>query len=332
MILREGVTDGNVAVRKTLHLKQTRADELDCFSGHRTTREKTGTLLNSGGNVKDLARFLHEHSPGGLLPWASQAAAAKQFGLSCAQVEAIALESKILPSRYQRNQQTLSTDDQLKLFRSRVVVVGCGGLGGYIIEELARLGVGTLVVIDPDVFEEHNLNRQLFSTIASLGLAKVDAVASRVAEVNPVVTLMPIRAAWLPETGRELLANADVVADAVDSMATRLVLAEACSELQIPFVHGAIAGWYGQIATQFPGASSVRKLYEKKERRGIERELGNPAFTPALIASLQTAEVCKVLLGVGRTLCSRILFVDLLDMTFSEMTVAAEQRSAEARP
>ena len=83
--------------------------------------------------------------------------------------------------------------DQLRLFRSRVAVIGCGGLGGYLIEQLARLGVGTLVLVDPDVFEEHNLNRQLLSSPAHLGIPKVDVARERVAAINPAVTVEPHR-------------------------------------------------------------------------------------------------------------------------------------------
>src|SRR6185369_3162533 len=108
-------------------------------------------------------------------------------------VEEVALDRGILPARYQRNRKAISVQDQLTLFRSRVAVIGCGGLGGYVVEELARLGVGTIVVIDPDVFEEHNLNRQLFSSPANLDTAKVEAAAKRIGEVNPAVNLVPIQ-------------------------------------------------------------------------------------------------------------------------------------------
>lgn len=275
--------------------------------------------------MKGLTQFLHEQSAEGLLPWASQAAAAKRFGVSCAQVEEIALTLGLLPSRYQRNRQTISVAAQLLLFRSRVVVLGCGGLGGYVIEELARLGVGTLVAIDPDVFEEHNLNRQVLSTVASLGCAKVEAAAARVAEINPAVTLIPIQAACLPHNGEQFLTGAHVVVDALDSIATRLTLAATCAAMGIPFVHGAIAGWYGQVTTQFPGDNSLAKLYGGDGRRGIEQQLGNPAFTPALVASLQSAEVCKILLGAGKALRNRLVLIDLLDMTFTEMALAGQR-------
>ncbi|HTZ18035.1 MAG TPA: ThiF family adenylyltransferase, partial [Dissulfurispiraceae bacterium] len=121
--------------------------------------------------------------------------AAMRFGLTHRLLEKAALESGVLPVRYQRNRNTLSIEQQLALFQSRVAVVGCGGLGGYLIEELARLGVGTIVAIDPDKFEEHNLNRQILCTLETIGSPKVAAAADRVQKINPAVTLVPVRQA-----------------------------------------------------------------------------------------------------------------------------------------
>ena len=130
-------------------------------------------------------RFLAEKADGQLLSWVDQREMMSRFELDCAAAEVLILQGGYLPARYQRNQQMIPTKQQLRLFQSKVAVVGCGGLGGYILEELARLGVGQIVAIDPDVFEEHNLNRQLLSTIDSLGVAKTEAAVGRIAAINP---------------------------------------------------------------------------------------------------------------------------------------------------
>ena len=148
--------------------------------------------------------------------------------------------------------------DQLRLFRSQVGgVIGCGGLGGYLIGQLARLGVGTLVLVDPDVFEEHNLNRQLLSSPAHLGSAKVDVARERVAAINPV-TVEPHRTAFSRDNGRELLSGCSAVVDRLDNVLVRRDLAAVCRDLGVPLVHGAIAGWYGQVAVQLPGTDLSR--------------------------------------------------------------------------
>ena len=214
----------------------------------------------------------------------------------------------------------LSCQDQRCLFSSHVAVIGCGGLGGYVIEGLARLGVGHLTVIDPDIFEEHNLNRQLLSSPAVLGCDKVAVAAQRVAEINAAVAVTPVVKAFSAENGLGLLAGAQVVVDALDSIEVRLQLADVCRQLDVPLVHGAIAGWYGHVATQMPEDRSIETLYAQAgAQKGIETKLGNPSFTPAVVAALQVAEVCKVLLDRGELLRHRMLTIDLLDMEFIEI-------------
>jgi len=264
--------------------------------------------------------FLSSRTSGDLLPWTAQSEAAAHFNVPFATVEELSLVLGLLPARYQRNRRTISTSQQLTLFRSRVAVIGCGGLGGYVLEQLARLGVGTIIAVDPDVFEEHNLNRQLLATPATLGRAKVAAAAARIDEINPAVTVIAHQTAYAPANGAELLQGADLVIDALDSILTRLELADSCADLGLPLVHGAIGGWYGQVTTQYPGDDTLRQIYRHwQEGKGVEQQLGNPAFTPAVVASIQVAEACKILLGEGETLRRRKLVINLHDMEFEQI-------------
>ncbi|HJV64219.1 MAG TPA: HesA/MoeB/ThiF family protein [Geomonas sp.] len=270
--------------------------------------------------MQNVADFLRRQGRDGLLPWGAQCAAADQYRMSMGDVERLALEQGLFPARYQRNRNLISLADQLHLFNSKVAVVGCGGLGGYVIEELARMGVGHIVAIDPDIFEEHNLNRQILSTPATLGKAKVDAAADRVAEINPAVTVTAIRDAFCTANGFRLLKGANVAVDALDSIPYRLEMAAICGTAGIPMVHGAIGGWYGNVATQLPGDTTVQQIYRNwVDGKGIEQQLGNPAFTPAVVASLEVAEVCKLLLGKGELLRCRKLNIDLLEMEVHEI-------------
>jgi molybdopterin-synthase adenylyltransferase len=277
--------------------------------------------------METLPIFVCDHAEGQLLPWNRQVEAAEKFGATLAQVEEVVLERSILPARYQRNRTIISVSDQLTLFRSCVAVIGCGGLGGYVVEELARLGVGKIVVVDPDVFEEHNLNRQLFSSPATMGRSKVEAAAVRINEINPAVTLVLLQKAFSPENGADLLDGCQVAVDALDSIQVRLELADVCTAMNIPLVHGAIAGWFGHVATQFPGDTTMRAIYSSwKAGKGIEQTLGNPSFTPALIASLEVAEVCKLLLGQGIPLRGRQLMIDLLSMEMHVINMSEDHR------
>jgi molybdopterin/thiamine biosynthesis adenylyltransferase len=270
--------------------------------------------------MANLSEYLKAAAVGQLVPWASQVSAAESFGLTVAGVEEEILALDLLPARYQRNRNMISLGQQRKLFHSHAAVIGCGGLGGYVLEQLARLGVGRITAIDPDIFEEHNLNRQLLSSPRLLGHPKVDVAAARIADINPAVTLVPMREAFGPENGERLVAGADVVVDAVDNVPARLALANICGQMGIPLVHGAIAGWYGHVATQYPGDSTLQKIYSRfKDGKGVESELGNPSFTPGVAASFQVAETCKVLIDEGDSLRHRKLHLNLLDMEVVEV-------------
>ncbi len=269
--------------------------------------------------MADLKGFLKAAAEGDLLPWKAQVDAAEQFGLSLTEIEEASLEMELMPARYQRNRKMISTAQQLILLRSHVAVIGCGGLGGYVVEQLARLGVGRITAIDPDVFEEHNLNRQILSSPRLLGYSKAKAALERVREINPAVTLVPRAVAFGEANGEELVEGADVVVDAVDNVPTRMALSEVCGRLDIPLVHGAIAGWYGHVSTQFAGDKTLDVLYGRANKGpGVEKHLGNPSFTPGVAASFEVAEVCKILLGEGDLLRNRKLHLDLLAMEMEE--------------
>ncbi|GFO65244.1 HesA/MoeB/ThiF family protein [Geomonas paludis] len=273
--------------------------------------------------MRKVIAFLKEQTRDGLLPWSAQDATAQRFKLSHAAVELVALQNGLFPARYQRNRNMIQVDEQLRLFQSRVAVIGCGGLGGYVLEELARLGVGQIIAVDPDIFEEHNLNRQILSSPALLGQPKAAVAAERLAQVNPAVTVTAIQDYFCLDNGFELLAGAQVAVDALDSISYRLQLAEFCNQAGIPMVHGAIGGWYGHVASQFPGETTVQQIYRHwVAGKGIEQQLGNPSFTPAVVASLEVAEVCKILLGKGEPLRNRKLAIDLLEMEMQEISYA----------
>ena len=270
--------------------------------------------------MKEIVSFLQENAENALLPFPVQQEAGQRFSLHIAEVEEIALAHDLLPARYQRNRAMISIQQQLLLLQSKVAVFGCGGLGGYIIEELARLGVGRITVVDPDVFEEHNLNRQLLCTQELLGKKKVAAAVHRVNAINPAVRLQPFDVAFGQNNSTELLKDLTVAADGLDSIPVRLELAKACNNQNIPLVHGAIAGWSGHVAVQYPGENILQHLYAGiKTGHGVEKRLGNPSFTPAVIASLEVAEIVKILLGMEPLLPRRYLAVDLYHMEFTEL-------------
>jgi molybdopterin/thiamine biosynthesis adenylyltransferase len=225
-----------------------------------------------------------------------------------------------LEGRYARNRKTLSEEDQLKLSTSCVAIVGCGGLGGYIAEELARIGVGRLVLIDGDRLEVSNLNRQIMSSELNIGQWKVEASRDRLQSVNSEVQVEVIRGWFEEKKGPELFRNVDLVCDALDSIPTRVVLERVCHQMGLSLVFASIAGWFGQIGVSLPGDFSVLRLFGRGAQ-GVESTWGNPAFTPAVLASLSVVETVKLLVGLKPSLRHAWLQVDLLTMEFERFEI-----------
>lgn len=226
--------------------------------------------------------------------------------------------------RYIRNMNALSAEENERLKDFRVCVIGCGGLGGYVVEMLGRIGIGYLTVIDSDDFEESNLNRQLFSDMAVLGKSKVEVARERMKAVNPLVDIQDLQVRLTEANVQDLIWGHDVVVDALDNRETRLVLQAAAEDLGIPMVHGAIAGWYGQVTTIFPGDRSLDLLYSRSSSATLEESLGNPSFTPALVAAIQASETIKVLIGRGELLRGRLLYIDLLGQQYVTLPLLTE--------
>lgn len=248
---------------------------------------------------------------------------AQQHRLTLREAELLALDHHVLPMRYERSLGTVGWDGQSKLLRATVAVVGAGGLGGWIVEGLARMGMGRLIIIDSDAVEESNLNRQLLAVEESLGQPKAKLAAARVAAVN-AATEVSAHQLWADaENLPRLLAGAQVAVDALDTLPARLQLQRAAAALGIPFVHGAIAGYSGQVMTILPGDPGLFALYgeDAVPQRGIETRLGNPAATPMMVAAWQIHEVVKLIIGKGELLRHRMLLLDAESGTVDEIAI-----------
>jgi len=260
----------------------------------------------------DVGGELRARAPGGILSWSAEEASARELGLPHREIEGAALRAGLRLERYARNFRTVDQAGQLALHEARVAVVGAGGLGGHVIEELARLGVGTLVLVDSDRFDASNLNRQILCTLATRGRPTAEVAAERVALVNPATEVLPRCLRLDADNCDEILSGAGAVADALDSISSRLVLEAACARLGLPLAHAGIAGWYVQASTVLPGEATLARLYAGAATdRGIETELGNPAFTPAVAAGIQVAEILKILLGRPPALAGSLFHLDL---------------------
>jgi len=247
--------------------------------------------------------------------------------LPLAAIEIASLEQAIIPMRYLRNIGTVGIDGQLKLLRSTVAICGAGGLGGTIIELLARQGVGHLVIIDNGRFVENNLNRQILATESDLRRSKVKVATERVRKINSTVRVTPINRFIDTANIMDLISGANVVMDGLDSLPTRLLVAESCNKLKIPFVHGAIAGFSGQVMTVCPGDKGLSAIYGPdmdKAAYGLEILTGNPPATPAIIAAWEVQEAVKIITGIGTPIRNRLLFLDFAEGSFEEIQLQQE--------
>ena len=223
-------------------------------------------------------------------------------------------------SRYEKNIGTIGTDGQAILSGSCAAVIGCGGLGGWIIELLARAGIGKLVVVDGDVFSGSNLNRQILCTENNIGENKSEAAARRVGVVNGDVKIKSMPLFLNEDNANEILSGCDIAFDALDNIRSRVILCEAACVLNIPVVHGAVAGWFGQVSVIMPGNKFLHDIWEYQNDKGIETELGVPPFAPSLIASLQVSEGIKLLTGKrGNLPCGNLIYVDMLKNSFDNI-------------
>jgi molybdopterin-synthase adenylyltransferase len=241
---------------------------------------------------------------------------AVRFGYSVRAVYEAALNAGICPFRYIRNRETISIEEQLQLVKSRVAVVGSGGLGGPVLLLLARMGIGYLVVVDPDRFDETNLNRQALSSVPDLGRPKCEVAARVLENVNPGVDVQVHQERMNGTNAKEILAGSNVIVDALDNVPDRFSIQAAARSLNIPLVHGAVAGFEGQLMTIFPEDKGFSLLYgtgdvERHTEKSPEALLGVPAVTPSLVATLQAMEVIKILLNRGKPFKNTMVHVDM---------------------
>ena len=241
-----------------------------------------------------------------------------KFQTKSREVEISALQNNIIPERYHRNLGAISPSEQVKLLQSKVAIIGAGGLGGTVLELLARMGIGELIIADKDIIGDSNLNRQILSTETNLGQSKTEVAVKRVKEINSSIEITGHSVFIDSDNVKKIIKGADVVVDALDNLPSRFMLQKACRELKIPLIHGAIAGFNGQLTTIFPEDKGLELIYGSNKdlpEHGSEAELGAPTITPALIASLEAQEVIKILLKRGKLFRNKLLYLDIEDGT-----------------
>ena len=245
-------------------------------------------------------------------------------GLQVVETTTLTPEQK---SRYSRHLLLpgVGAEGQAKLLNSRVLMVGAGGLGAPAALYLAAAGVGKLRIIDFDVVESSNLQRQVIHTTDRIGALKVESAATQIRALNPDVEVEPINDALTTENVTSLLDGVDLVIDGTDTFEARYALNDAALKLGIPVVHAGVYRFEGQLTVLAPGRGPCYRCLhptpppaEMAPSCGVAGVLG---VLPGVIGVLQATEALKMLLRIGEPLIGRLLLWDALEATFTELTV-----------
>lgn len=229
---------------------------------------------------------------------------------SIKETELYLLEHNVLPYRYIGTARFIGIQGIEKLLKSRVTIVGCGGVGGYVGELCARLGVGEILLFDGDVFEESNINRQLGCLEKNIGKYKAEIMAERIKDINSAIEVSYKNIFLNKDQLIRELSNCDIVIDAVDNVQDRLDISKACMDLMIPFIHGSIGNSSIHVGVATPNNNFLEKIYSHDNTNN--KFMGNPAPTAILCAALQVCELIKIICEIGDVLSGNLLHYNWL--------------------
>lgn len=216
--------------------------------------------------------------------------------------------------RYIRNYSSISKEQQEILGNITIAIVGLGGLGGYVLENLVRLGVKSFNLIDNDVFHISNLNRQILSTEKNLGKSKVEEALKRALEIDHNV-MAKLYKEKLDKNSVVMLQDTDIVIDCLDSIDSRFQLETLCDKMNLTLIHGAISGYYGQVAISTTNNRIFNKIY--KESVVDNQSLGNLPMTCMITASLQVNLMLNVLFN--SKLEHELILIDVKNMEIERL-------------
>ncbi len=223
-------------------------------------------------------------------------------------------------------------EGQKKLEAAHIVLIGAGGLGSPAAYYLAAAGIGTLSIIDNDVVDKSNLQRQILHNEAGIGTPKVESALNALNALNPRVQIQAHQTRLTSDNVHAIIANADVVIDGSDNFPTRYLLNDACVELAKPMVYAAVERFNGQIsvfdAGRHPGVSPCYRCLFPEAPTGVDApncaEAGVLGVLPGVMGLLQATEAIKLVLNIGKPLSGRLLQFDALAMRFSEIQIPVD--------
>jgi adenylyltransferase/sulfurtransferase len=218
-------------------------------------------------------------------------------------------------------------EGQLKLLRSKVLIVGAGGLGSPVVLYLAAGGIGALGIVDSDEVDPSNIHRQVLYGYDDVGRPKTESAMEKLKRINPDVAITTYQERFEAGNALKLVEAYDVIVDGSDNLGTKFLLNDAAFFAGKPYIFGGAAGFDGQASVFFPkeGGPCLRCMFPEIPPPGTAptcSEVGVLGIVPGQIGLVQAGEVFKLILGIGNTLIGRFLVYDCLKVEFRMITVA----------
>lgn len=233
--------------------------------------------------------------------------------------------------RYSRHiiLKEVGVEGQLRLNQARVLVVGAGGLGSPVALYLAAAGVGTIGIIDDDVVELSNLQRQIIHATADVGRHKVDSAFNSLQAMNPDVKVQPYKLQLCADNVMSIIKEYDFVVDGTDNFAAKFLVNDACVLAGIPFSHGGVLRFSGQVMTVLPGQSACYRCVFRQpppeEAVTSCSQAGILGAIAGILGTIQAAETLKFITGTGQLLTDTLLSFDALTMNFRKIPLSRQE-------
>lgn len=236
--------------------------------------------------------------------------------------------------RYSRHiiLQDVGVEGQEKICNSKVLIIGTGGLGAPAALYLAAAGVGTLGIIDGDVVDRSNLQRQVIHFTPDVGRPKVESAKEKIAQINPDVKVNAIHGLFTAENAMDLIKDYDFIIDGTDNFPAKFLINDACVKGQKPFSHGGILRFDGQTMTYVPGSASYRCVFKSPPPANAVptcSQAGVLGAIAGMLGTIQAAEALKYIVGKGELLTNRLLIFNALNMNFRTVKVKPDPKMLE---